>query len=276
MLLLAWLAYDSDDACVAAGNRYFDRNHLDGYPAMAALRALHPMLYRAVSPSLDHPNAAVCDTALAAALAIAEHPRPSPTPRRPRPPSPSAPPHQRHPVAPPAGPRRLRAWEHDTTALASPGNDDRNPCTRDCFLDVNPPPRPSDSPGSAAATCPSPARTASSTPGVPPHHAPNPRGLAVRERGWWRTGRSRARCPPRTAPTPPPHPRQPGWAARVRWAGGTGRARGVRCRIGQRCVGPWRVVLGGREGAGEGRGARLVGVHHSSASLCASHSPRPV
>ncbi|MFD8754655.1 hypothetical protein ACFV0O_27265 [Kitasatospora sp. NPDC059577] len=77
MLLLAWLAgvaTDSDDACVAAGNRYFDGNYLDGYPAMVAMRALRPALYRAVSPFLDNADPAVRDTALAAALAFAEHP----------------------------------------------------------------------------------------------------------------------------------------------------------------------------------------------------------
>ncbi|GAA1126479.1 hypothetical protein [Kitasatospora arboriphila] len=82
VLLLAWLAGvagDCDDACVAAGNRYFDGNYLDGYPAMVAMRALRPALYRAVSPLLDHTEAAVRDTALAAALAFAEHPALAPT-----------------------------------------------------------------------------------------------------------------------------------------------------------------------------------------------------
>ncbi|MEU6235879.1 hypothetical protein [Kitasatospora sp. NPDC047058] len=138
-LLLAWLAgvaCDSDDACAAAGNRYGDRDYQDGCPAMAALRALRPVLYRAVSPFLDDADAAVRDTALAAALAFAEHPALAP---------------HRDNLARYA--RRLlltndtqwrrrqalgalRAWGHDTTGLARPGDDDRSPYTRDfCFLD---------------------------------------------------------------------------------------------------------------------------------------------
>ncbi|MFF0296169.1 hypothetical protein ACFYST_19950 [Kitasatospora sp. NPDC004614] len=128
--LLNWLAdvaHDFDDACVAAGDRYFNGRYLDGYPAMVAIRALRPVLHRAVEPFLDDPDAAVRDTALAAALALAEHPALAP---------------HRDDLA--ARARRLlrtgdtrwrrwqaldalTAWGHDTTGLARPGDDNRSP-----------------------------------------------------------------------------------------------------------------------------------------------------
>ncbi|MET8630936.1 hypothetical protein ABZW30_45880 [Kitasatospora sp. NPDC004669] len=134
MLLLAWLAgvaTDSDDACVAAGNRYFDGNYLDGYPAMVAMRALRPVLYRAVSPFLDNADAAVRDTALAAALAFAEHPALAPH-------RDNLIHHARQLLLTNDTQWRrqqaldaLRAWGHDTTGLTRPGDDDRSPYTSD-------------------------------------------------------------------------------------------------------------------------------------------------
>ncbi|MFF2631150.1 hypothetical protein ACFVUN_35965 [Kitasatospora griseola] len=145
-LLLGWLAdlaLDFDDACVAAGDRHFDGRYLDGYPAMVAVRALRPVLHQAVAPFLDDPDAAVRDTALAAALALAEHPALAP---------------YRDDLA--ARARRLlltndvrwrrrqaldalTAWGHDTTDLTRPGDEDRSPCTTgspapDWFLDSPP------------------------------------------------------------------------------------------------------------------------------------------
>ncbi|MFJ8439935.1 hypothetical protein [Kitasatospora griseola] len=133
-LLLDWLAdlaHDFDDGCVAAGDRYFDGRYLDGYPAMVAVRALRPVLHRAVEPFLDDPDAAVRDTALAAALAFAEHDALAP---------------HRDGLA--ARARRLlladgtrwrrhqaldalTAWGHDTTGLTRPGDDNRSPYTTD-------------------------------------------------------------------------------------------------------------------------------------------------
>ncbi|MFE6052568.1 hypothetical protein ACFQ6N_17580 [Kitasatospora sp. NPDC056446] len=134
-LLLDWLAgvaYDSDDACVNAGRQYFDDDFLEAYPAMVALRALRPLLYQAVAPFLDDPDTAVAEEALCAALAFAEHPGLA---------------GHRDGLAERA--RRflltsdltsdtrwrrrqaldaLTAWDHDTTALTRPGDDDRNPC----------------------------------------------------------------------------------------------------------------------------------------------------
>ncbi|WP_404870914.1 hypothetical protein ACI1MP_37285 (plasmid) [Kitasatospora griseola] len=145
-LLLGWLAdlaLDFDDACVAVGDRHFDGRYLDGYPAMVAVRALRPVLHQAVAPFLDDPDAAVRDTALAAALALAEHPALAP---------------HRDDLA--ARARRLllagdvrwrrqqaldtlTAWGHDTTGLTRPGDDDRSPFTTDppapgWFLDSPP------------------------------------------------------------------------------------------------------------------------------------------
>ncbi|MGA5823924.1 hypothetical protein ACPC54_39505 [Kitasatospora sp. NPDC094028] len=130
VLLLEWLAgvaYDSDDACVKAGQQYVDEDYLEGYPAMAAVRALRPVLYLAVAPFLDDPDAAVRDTALSAALAFAEHPGLAG--------------HRDHLgerarrllLASDTRWRRrqaldaLTAWGHDTNGLAQPGDDDRSP-----------------------------------------------------------------------------------------------------------------------------------------------------
>ncbi|MFJ7250294.1 hypothetical protein ACIQWA_37430 [Kitasatospora sp. NPDC098652] len=125
--LLAGIAYDSDDACVAAHQRYFEEDFLEGYPPMAAVRALRPLLFQAVAPFLDDPDTAVAENALRAALAFAEHPDLAA---------------HRDGLADRA--RRLlllcdtrwrrwqaldalTAWGHDTTGLARPGDDDRNP-----------------------------------------------------------------------------------------------------------------------------------------------------
>ncbi|MFH8387270.1 hypothetical protein ACH4E7_41245 [Kitasatospora sp. NPDC018058] len=53
VLLLDWptgVARDSDDACVEAGQRYFDEDYPEGYPAMVAVRALRPVLCQGVAP----------------------------------------------------------------------------------------------------------------------------------------------------------------------------------------------------------------------------------
>ncbi|MFF4821378.1 hypothetical protein ACFY2K_43125 [Kitasatospora sp. NPDC001309] len=129
-LLLGWLAgiaYDSDDACVAAHQRHFEEDFLEGYPPMAAVRALRPALFQAVAPFLDDCDSAAADSALSAALAFAEDPGLA---------------GQRDALAERA--RRLlltcdtrwrrgqaldvlTAWGHDTTALTRPGDDDRSP-----------------------------------------------------------------------------------------------------------------------------------------------------
>jgi hypothetical protein len=130
VLLLEWLAgvaYDSDDACVKAGRQYFDEDYLEGYPAMLAVRAVRPVLYLAVAPFLDDPDAVVADTALSAALAFAEHPglaghRDGLAERA-----------RRLLLASDTRWRRwqafdaLTAWSHDTTGLARPGDNDRSP-----------------------------------------------------------------------------------------------------------------------------------------------------
>lgn len=71
---LAGVACDSDDACVAAHQRYFEEDFLEGYPPMVAVRALRPVLFQAVAPFLDDSDTAVREEALCAALAFAEHP----------------------------------------------------------------------------------------------------------------------------------------------------------------------------------------------------------
>ncbi|MEU6971985.1 hypothetical protein AB0A71_30510 [Kitasatospora aureofaciens] len=129
-LLLGWLAsiaYDSDNACVAAHQRYYEEDFLEHYPPMVAVRALRPMLFQAVAPFLDDPDTAVREEALCAALAFAEHPDLA---------------GHRDGLAGRA--RRLllvcdtrwhrwqaldalTAWGHDTTALARPSDDDRSP-----------------------------------------------------------------------------------------------------------------------------------------------------
>ncbi|MFF2079120.1 hypothetical protein ACFVXG_30750 [Kitasatospora sp. NPDC058162] len=129
-LLLDWLAgiaYDSDDACVAAHQRYFEEDFLEGYPPMAAVRALRPVLFQAVVPFLDDPDPAVAGSVLSAALAFAEHPglaghRDSLADRA------------RHLLLVcDTRWRRQQALDvltvrgHDTTGLARPGDDDRSP-----------------------------------------------------------------------------------------------------------------------------------------------------
>ncbi|MBP0454056.1 hypothetical protein J5Y04_31615 [Kitasatospora sp. RG8] len=129
-LLLGWLAgiaWDSDDACVAAHQRYFEEDFLESYPPMAALRALRPVLFQAVAPFLDDPDATVAEEALCAALAFAEHPdlsghRDSLVGRARR----------LLLVCDTRWRRRqaldaLTAWGHDTAGLARPGDDDRSP-----------------------------------------------------------------------------------------------------------------------------------------------------
>ncbi|MFI9322689.1 hypothetical protein ACIGXI_23330 [Kitasatospora aureofaciens] len=53
---LAGVAYDSDDACVAAHQWYFEEDFLEGYPAMMAVRVLRPVLFQAVVPFLTAPT----------------------------------------------------------------------------------------------------------------------------------------------------------------------------------------------------------------------------
>ncbi|WP_188309888.1 hypothetical protein [Streptomyces sp. CBMA123] len=129
-LLLGWLAsvaYDSDDACVAAHQRYSEEDFLEGYPPMVAVRALRPVLFQAVEPFLDDRDTVVAEEALCAALVFAEHPGLA---------------ERRDSLADRA--RRLllvcdtrwrrwqaldalTAWGHDTTGFARPGDDDRSP-----------------------------------------------------------------------------------------------------------------------------------------------------
>ncbi|MFJ9461331.1 hypothetical protein ACIRST_40460 [Kitasatospora sp. NPDC101447] len=129
-LLLAWLAgvaYDSDDKCVAVRQRYFGEDFLEGYPALVAVRALRPVLFQAVEPFLDDPDAAVAEEALCAGLALAEHPalaghRDGPAERARR----------LLRVCDTRWRRRqaldaLTAWGHDTEGLARRGDDDRSP-----------------------------------------------------------------------------------------------------------------------------------------------------
>jgi hypothetical protein len=130
VLLLGWLAgvaRDSDDACVAAGDRYFEGRYLDGYPAVVAMRALRPALYLAVAPFLEDPDTAVRDTALDAALAFAEHPDLVPH-------CDGLAEHARHLLLASDNQWRrwqainaLTAWGHDTRGLTRPGDDDRSP-----------------------------------------------------------------------------------------------------------------------------------------------------
>ena len=131
-LLLGWLAdlaHDCNDACVEAGDRHFDGRYLEDYPAMAALRALRPLLHRAVAPFLDDPDAGVRGSALAAALSLAEHPALAPhrddLARRARQLLLAGGERWRRRQALDA----LRAWGHDTTGLTGPGDDDRSPWT---------------------------------------------------------------------------------------------------------------------------------------------------
>ncbi|MEU8927791.1 hypothetical protein AB0D10_43970 [Kitasatospora sp. NPDC048545] len=94
---------------------------------MVAVRAPRPLLYRAVEPFLDDPDATVAQEALCAGLAIAEHPalaghrdalacharrllRVCDTRRRRR-----------------QALDALTAWGHDTVGVARPGDDDRSP-----------------------------------------------------------------------------------------------------------------------------------------------------
>jgi hypothetical protein len=74
--LLAWLgdtAYDADDEVVAIGERH-DEGFLDEYREMREFRDQRPMFFSAVGPLLDHDNTEVRDTALVAAIPLAEHP----------------------------------------------------------------------------------------------------------------------------------------------------------------------------------------------------------
>ncbi|MFJ3877739.1 hypothetical protein ACIPW5_09805 [Streptomyces sp. NPDC090077] len=75
--LLEWLgdtARDADDERVAIGERQRGAGFLDGYREMRAFRDLRPVLFSAVRPLLGHENPEVRDTALVAALPLAEHP----------------------------------------------------------------------------------------------------------------------------------------------------------------------------------------------------------
>ncbi|MBD0694107.1 hypothetical protein [Streptomyces sp. CBMA123] len=132
VLLLGWLAgvaYDSDDACVAAADRYFEGRYLDASPAMVAIRALRPALYLAVAPFLGDPDTAGRDTALAAALAFAEHPDLAPHRE-------GLAEHARNLLL--VSDTRWRRWQaidaltswgYDTTGLTRPDDDDRSPLT---------------------------------------------------------------------------------------------------------------------------------------------------
>jgi hypothetical protein len=112
---------------VAAHQRYFEEDFLEGYPPMVSVRALRPALCQAVAPFLGAPDTAVSEEALCAALAFAEHPGLA---------------GHRDGLADHA--RRLlfvcdtrwrrwqaldvlTAWGHDITGLARPGDDDRSP-----------------------------------------------------------------------------------------------------------------------------------------------------
>ncbi|MGV9269604.1 hypothetical protein ACWDRR_33680 [Kitasatospora sp. NPDC003701] len=95
---LADVARDSDDTCVEAGQRHSTEDHLEGYPAMAAVRALRPGLYQAVAP------------------------RTSTTPTR-RSPTPRCPPPWRSPST--------RTWPGTVTAWPSaPATSSYSPATR--------------------------------------------------------------------------------------------------------------------------------------------------
>ncbi|MCX5416051.1 hypothetical protein [Streptomyces sp. NBC_00059] len=75
--LLEWLsdtAYDADDERVAIGERQRGKGFLDEYLEMRALRDLRPAIFSAVHPLLGHPNTDVRNTALTAAIPLAEHP----------------------------------------------------------------------------------------------------------------------------------------------------------------------------------------------------------
>jgi hypothetical protein len=75
--LLDWLgdtAYDADDECVAAGERFFDEGFLDDYEEMRAFRDSRPVIFSAVHPLLGHDDAGVRHTALVTAIPLIEHP----------------------------------------------------------------------------------------------------------------------------------------------------------------------------------------------------------
>ncbi|MEU5812102.1 hypothetical protein [Streptomyces sp. NPDC047718] len=75
--LLDWLgdtAYDADDECVAAGERFFDGDFLADYEPMRAFRDARPAIFSAVHPFLGHDDADVRRTALVAAIPPIEHP----------------------------------------------------------------------------------------------------------------------------------------------------------------------------------------------------------
>ncbi|MGW4197726.1 hypothetical protein [Streptomyces sp. NPDC005004] len=75
--LLEWLgdtAYDADDGCVAVGTHYFGEGFLAGHEPLRAFRDARPAIFSAVRPLLGHDNAAARETALIAAVPLAEHP----------------------------------------------------------------------------------------------------------------------------------------------------------------------------------------------------------
>lgn len=75
--LLKWLgdtAYDADDECVAAGERFCNEGFLDEYEEMRAFRDARPAFFSAVHALLDHNDADVRHTALVAAIPLIEHP----------------------------------------------------------------------------------------------------------------------------------------------------------------------------------------------------------
>lgn len=67
-------AYDADDERVAIGKRQRGKGFLDEDREMRALRDLRPAIFSAVHPLLGHESADIRDTALFAAIPLAEHP----------------------------------------------------------------------------------------------------------------------------------------------------------------------------------------------------------